>query len=67
MINLVKMDGRAGEKLFDYSVLPKQTREAEVRKGCVTNMRQLGDAGVPKNVFLGSSVWMNLCEGVRTK
>jgi deoxyribose-phosphate aldolase len=34
MINLAKMDKRAVGKLFDYSILPKQSTEAEIRRGC---------------------------------
>ena len=34
MINLAKLDRRSVGKLFDYSVLPKQTTEADIRKGC---------------------------------
>jgi len=34
MINLAKMDKRAVGKLFDYSILPKQTTEKEIREGC---------------------------------
>lgn len=34
MINLAKMDKRAAGRLFDYSILPKQTTEAEMRRGC---------------------------------
>lgn len=34
MINLAKYDRHAIGKLFDYSVLPKQTTEKEIRLGC---------------------------------
>jgi deoxyribose-phosphate aldolase len=34
MVDLSKMDKRALAKVFDYSVLPKNTTEAEIRKGC---------------------------------
>jgi deoxyribose-phosphate aldolase len=34
MVNLAKMDKRAVGKLFDYSILPKQTTEKEIREGC---------------------------------
>jgi deoxyribose-phosphate aldolase len=34
MINLAKMDKRSVGKLFDYSILPKQSTEAEIRRGC---------------------------------
>jgi deoxyribose-phosphate aldolase len=34
MINLAKMDKRAVGRLFDYSILPKQSTEAEIRRGC---------------------------------
>lgn len=34
MVNLAKMDKRAVGKLFDYSILPKQTTEQEIRRGC---------------------------------
>jgi deoxyribose-phosphate aldolase len=34
MINLAKLDRRGVGKLFDYSILPKQSTEAEIRRGC---------------------------------
>jgi deoxyribose-phosphate aldolase len=34
MVNLAKLDKRAVGKLFDYSILPKQTTEEEIRRGC---------------------------------
>lgn len=34
MLDLAKMDKRAFARVFDYSVLPKNTVEAEIRKGC---------------------------------
>ena len=34
MINLAKFDRHGVGKLFDYSVLPKQTTEKEIRLGC---------------------------------
>jgi deoxyribose-phosphate aldolase len=34
MIDLSKMDKKALAKVFDYSVLPKETQEAGIRKGC---------------------------------
>jgi len=34
MINLAKLDRHGVGKLFDYSVLPKQTTEKEIRLGC---------------------------------
>ena len=34
MIDLSKMDKKALAKVFDYSVLPKETQEAAIRKGC---------------------------------
>jgi deoxyribose-phosphate aldolase len=34
MVNLAKFDRRGIGKLFDYSVLPKQTTEQEIRSGC---------------------------------
>lgn len=34
MVNLSKMDKKAVCKLFDYSVLPKNTTEEDIRKGC---------------------------------
>ena len=35
MIDLSLMDKKALAKVFDYSVLPKETQEAAIRKGCV--------------------------------
>ena len=43
MIDLSKMDKKALAKVFDYSVLPKETREADIRKGCAIT-RQYGFA-----------------------
>jgi deoxyribose-phosphate aldolase len=34
MVDLAKMDKKALAKLFDYAVLPKETQEAAIRKGC---------------------------------
>ncbi|MCE1252634.1 MAG: deoxyribose-phosphate aldolase [Anaerolineae bacterium] len=34
MVDLSKMDKKALAKVFDYSVLPKDTNEAAIRKGC---------------------------------
>lgn len=34
MIDLSTIDGRGLAKVFDYSVLPKDTQEAGIRKGC---------------------------------
>ena len=34
MINLAKLDRRGVGKLFDYSILPKQSTEKEIRSGC---------------------------------
>lgn len=34
MINLAKLDRHGVGKLFDYSILPKQTTEKEIRLGC---------------------------------
>lgn len=34
MIDLSKMDKKSLAKVFDYSVLPKETQEAAIRKGC---------------------------------
>jgi deoxyribose-phosphate aldolase len=34
MVNLSKMDKRAVGKLFDHSVLPKNTQEKDIREGC---------------------------------
>jgi len=34
MINLAKLDRRGVGKLFDYSVLPKQSTESDIRQGC---------------------------------
>ncbi len=34
MVDLSKMDKKALAKVFDYSVLPKETQEAGIRKGC---------------------------------
>lgn len=34
MIDLSKMDGKSLAKVFDYSVLPKDTQETGIRKGC---------------------------------
>ncbi len=34
MINLAKMDKNSVGKLFDYSVLPKQSTESDIRQGC---------------------------------
>ena len=34
MINLAKLDRRGIGKLFDYSILPKQSTEKEIRLGC---------------------------------
>jgi deoxyribose-phosphate aldolase len=34
MIDLSKMDKKSLAKVFDYSVLPKETQEAGIRKGC---------------------------------
>jgi deoxyribose-phosphate aldolase len=34
MVNLAKFDRRCIGKLFDYSVLPKQSTEKEIRDGC---------------------------------
>ena len=34
MVDLSKMDKKALAKVFDYSVLPKNTNEEAIRKGC---------------------------------
>jgi deoxyribose-phosphate aldolase len=34
MIDLSKMDRKSLAKVFDYSILPKETQEAGIRKGC---------------------------------
>jgi deoxyribose-phosphate aldolase len=34
MIDLSKMDKKSLAKVFDYSILPKETQEAGIRKGC---------------------------------
>ncbi len=34
MVNLAKLDRRGAGKLFDYSILPKQSTEKEIRLGC---------------------------------
>lgn len=34
MIDLTKMDRQEVGKLFDYSILPKQLMEEEIRRGC---------------------------------
>jgi deoxyribose-phosphate aldolase len=34
MVDLSKMDKKALARVFDYSVLPKNTQEADIRKGC---------------------------------
>jgi len=34
MVNLAKLDRRGVGKLFDYSILPKQSTEKEIRLGC---------------------------------
>lgn len=34
MVNLAKLDRRGAGKLFDYSILPKQSTETEIRIGC---------------------------------
>jgi deoxyribose-phosphate aldolase len=34
MIDLSKMDKKSLARVFDYSILPKETQEAAIRKGC---------------------------------
>ena len=50
MVNLAKFDRRGIGKLFDYSVLPKQTTEQEIRSGCreavAYNCAEIGRAHV---------------------
>jgi deoxyribose-phosphate aldolase len=55
MINLAKMDKRAVGKLFDYSILPKQTTEAEIRRGCreaITHHRCWNVSGKPYGMLV---------------
>jgi deoxyribose-phosphate aldolase len=52
MIDLSKMDKKALAKVFDYSVLPKETREADIRKGCALT-RQYGFAAF----YSSSAYW----------
>jgi deoxyribose-phosphate aldolase len=33
-VDLSKMDKKSVAKLFDYAILPKNTREKEIREGC---------------------------------
>lgn len=51
MIDLSLMDKKSLAKAFDYSVLPKETQEAAIRKGCALT-RQYGFAA-----FCFSSAW----------
>ncbi|MBN1486635.1 MAG: deoxyribose-phosphate aldolase, partial [Anaerolineae bacterium] len=34
MLDLSKLDKKSLAKVFDYSVLPKNTQEADIRRGC---------------------------------
>jgi len=52
MIDLSKMDKKSLAKVFDYSVLPKETREADIRKGCALT-RQYGFAAF----YSSSAYW----------
>lgn len=51
-VDLSSMDKRQAAKLFDYSVLPKQTQEADIRKGCALT-RQYGFAAF----YSASAYW----------
>lgn len=51
-VNLASMDKQAVAKLFDYSVLPKNTQEADIRKGCALT-RQYGFAAF----YSASAYW----------
>jgi len=52
MIDLSKMDKKSLARVFDYSVLPKETREADIRKGCALT-RQYGFAAF----YSSSAYW----------
>ncbi|AYO31706.1 deoxyribose-phosphate aldolase [Biomaibacter acetigenes] len=52
MVDLSKMDKKAVAKLFDFSVLPKNTREEDIRRGCALT-RQYGFAAF----YSSSAYW----------
>jgi len=52
MVDLSKMDEQAVCKLFDYSVLPKQSQEADIRAGCALT-REYGFAAF----YSSSAYW----------
>lgn len=52
MIDLSRMDKKSLAKVFDYSVLPKQTAEEDIRKGCRL-ARQYGVAAF----YASSAYW----------
>ena len=52
MLDLAKMDKKALAKAFDFSVLPKNTQEADIRKGCALT-REYGFAAF----YSSSAYW----------
>lgn len=55
MLDLGKLDRRAVARALDFSILPKQTQEAEVREGCAVT-RRYGFAGF----YTSSAYWSPL-------
>jgi deoxyribose-phosphate aldolase len=52
MIDLTQLDARTLARTLDYSILPKQTTEMEVREGCAV-MRRYGFAAF----YASSAYW----------
>lgn len=58
MLDLTRLDRRAVAKTLDFSILPKQTQEAEIRRGCALT-REYGFAAF----YSSSAYWTPIVVG----